>query len=187
MDGSNYILGRPKDKDNYHSYELFGLQQSGTIEDHCETMEEFNEEDIWGSLSDAEAKQVCLHENGFNAVPICRTMGVKESCQEDNNMRMRYQSAPVNIPDWSQILWEEKRNDNYRRSQLGLVDDDSDDNEDGDGTDFKRIPPHEVVARQLSQSEITSFSVYEGIGRTLKGRDLRRVRNAILTRTGFIE
>jgi hypothetical protein len=30
-----------------------------------------------------------------------------------------------------------------------------------------------------------SFSVREGAGRTLKGRDLRRVRNAIWEKTGF--
>jgi hypothetical protein len=36
------------------------------------------------------------------------------------------------------MVWEEKKNDNYWRRQ-GIVDDDSDDNEDGHGTDFDRI------------------------------------------------
>ncbi|KAL3849451.1 hypothetical protein ACJIZ3_011333 [Penstemon smallii] len=44
-----------------------------------------------------------------------------------------------------------------------------------------RIPPHEFLAR----TRIASFSVHEGIGRTLKGRDLSRVRNAIWQKTGF--
>jgi hypothetical protein len=116
MDANTYMLGRPKANENYHISKLFGLQQSGSTEDHGETMEEFNEEDIWGSVKDAEVQQTGLQENGFNAVPVYRSMGVKEgnnnssrrsaknprkeSCHEENNRRrMRYQSAPVNIPD----------------------------------------------------------------------------------------
>ncbi|KAL0304455.1 UNVERIFIED_CONTAM: hypothetical protein Sradi_6313600 [Sesamum radiatum] len=44
------------------------------------------------------------------------------------------------------------------------------------------VPPHVIVAR----SHVT-FSVFEGAGRTLKGRDLRRVRNAVFQKTGFID
>ncbi|KAK8683586.1 hypothetical protein V6N13_039643 [Hibiscus sabdariffa] len=85
-------------------------------------------------------------------------------------------SLPVNIPDWSKILKEEYR-DNRRRSES--------DDDDVEGDDWSeggvRIPPHEFLAR----TRIASFSVHEGIGRTLKGRDLRRVRNAIFEKTGF--
>ncbi|XP_021747170.1 uncharacterized protein LOC110731329 [Chenopodium quinoa] len=59
-------------------------------------------------------------------------------------------------------------------------DDDVDDDDD-------MVPPHEYLAKKLARSQISSFSVYEGIGRTLKGRDLSKVRNAILTKTGFLE
>ncbi|KAE8692909.1 60S ribosomal protein L12-like [Hibiscus syriacus] len=48
-----------------------------------------------------------------------------------------------------------------------------------------RIPPHEFLAKQMARTRIVPFSVHEGIGRTLKGRDLRRVRNAIFEKTGF--
>ncbi|KAE8733796.1 60S ribosomal protein L12-like [Hibiscus syriacus] len=89
-------------------------------------------------------------------------------------------SLPVNIPDWSKILKEEYR-DYRRRSE-------SDDN-DAEGDDWSeggvRIPPHEFLANQLARARIAPFSVHEGIGRTLKGRDLRRVRNAIFEKTGF--
>ncbi|KAF6145384.1 hypothetical protein GIB67_036895 [Kingdonia uniflora] len=37
------------------------------------------------------------------------------------------------------------------------------------------LPPHENVAK----------SMFEGVGRTLKGRDLRQVRNAIWHKTGM--
>ncbi|XP_021278718.1 uncharacterized protein LOC110412503 [Herrania umbratica] len=89
-------------------------------------------------------------------------------------------SLPVNIPDWSKILREEYR-DNRRRSES--------DDDDVEGDEWSeggvRIPPHEFLAKQMARTRIASFSVHEGIGRTLKGRDLRRVRNAIFEKTGF--
>lgn len=48
--------------------------------------------------------------------------------------------------------------------------------------EMEMVPPHLIVAR----SHVT-FSVFEGAGRTLKGRDLRRVRNAVFQKTGFID
>ncbi|XP_022140623.1 uncharacterized protein LOC111011233 [Momordica charantia] len=83
-------------------------------------------------------------------------------------------SLPVNIPDWSKILKEE-----YREKSRWEYDEDSEG--DGDSEDGMRVPPHEFLAR----TRMASFSVHEGIGRTLKGRDLSRVRNAIWEKTGF--
>jgi hypothetical protein len=200
MDGSKSVLSGPKIEEKNHVYKLSGLEQSRSIEDHCETMEEFSEEDIYGGVNyDVEAKQAGLQENGCNVVAQCRSMGImegngnnsrrsvnilkKESCHEENNgRRMRYHSsAPVNIPNGSQMVWKLKKIENF--GSHGTVADKSDDDE----MDFERIPPHELIARQLGQSEITSFSVYEGVGRTLKGRDLSQLRNAIWTKTGFLE
>ncbi|KAL5097366.1 hypothetical protein RYX36_001693 [Vicia faba] len=81
-------------------------------------------------------------------------------------------SAPMNIPDWSKVYGK-----NCKKGDLHGYDD-----EEGD-----MVPPHEWIARKLARSQISSFSVCEGMGRTLKGRDLSKVRNAILTKTGFIE
>ncbi|KAJ4830239.1 hypothetical protein Tsubulata_040598 [Turnera subulata] len=101
-------------------------------------------------------------------------------------------SLPVNIPDWSKILKEEYRDS--RRRDFDDVDDDGDDEEAADGEDCfggsgrgggVRVPPHEFLARQMARTRIASFSVHEGVGRTLKGRDLSRVRNAIWQKTGF--
>ncbi|KAG6583932.1 hypothetical protein SDJN02_18508, partial [Cucurbita argyrosperma subsp. argyrosperma] len=47
------------------------------------------------------------------------------------------------------------------------------------------IPPHVVAERRMAGK--MAFSVCTGNGRTLKGRDLRRVRNSILRMTGFLE
>lgn len=89
-------------------------------------------------------------------------------------------SLPVNVPDWSKILKDEYR-DNRRRDCV----DDDDFDEDGGEDGGNRIPPHEFLAKQLARTRIASFSVHEGVGRTLKGRDLSRVRNAIWEKTGF--
>ncbi|RWV83708.1 hypothetical protein BHE74_00024054 [Ensete ventricosum] len=59
---------------------------------------------------------------------------------------------------------------------------------DGDGDEYEMLPPHEIVARASGNGpSVIPFSVLEGVGRTLKGRDLRRVRNAVLQKTGFLD
>ncbi|KAL8146304.1 protein S40-4 [Apium graveolens] len=83
-------------------------------------------------------------------------------------------SLPVNVPDWSMILKQE-----YNRKNADVEDDFEEEDEDD------RVPPHEYLARQFARTRVASFSVHEGIGRTLKGRDLSRVRNAIWEKTGF--
>ena len=59
---------------------------------------------------------------------------------------------------------------------------DFDEAEDDSDEEEEIVPPHVIMAR----SHVT-FSVFEGAGRTLKGRDLRRVRNAVFQKTGFID
>ncbi|KVH90447.1 uncharacterized protein LOC112522203 [Cynara cardunculus var. scolymus] len=71
-------------------------------------------------------------------------------------------TLPINVPDWSKILRYP-----YKISE-------------GD-YDEEWLPPHEYLARVRS----ASLSVHEGVGRTLKGRDLSRLRNYIWKQTGF--
>ncbi|CAN0847291.1 hypothetical protein LINGRAHAP2_LOCUS4901 [Linum grandiflorum] len=47
------------------------------------------------------------------------------------------------------------------------------------------LPPHKIVARGCRAQ--SSGSMLEGVGRTLKGRDLRQVRNAVFRQTGFLD
>ncbi|KAK3407146.1 hypothetical protein EUGRSUZ_K03248 [Eucalyptus grandis] len=84
-------------------------------------------------------------------------------------------SLPVNIPDWSKINMLRDR-----RKGGGRVE--SDDEEGEDDRD-SRVPPHEYLARRRG----ASLSVHEGIGRTLKGRDLSRVRDAIWKTVGLAD
>ncbi|CAL9752143.1 unnamed protein product [Musa acuminata subsp. burmannicoides] len=93
----------------------------------------------------------------------------------------RHQSAPVNIPAWPS--WRKGRKadvlDGWEEED-GWADEKADKEEP---EEEGMLPPHVIVARS---NEIT-FSVFEGVGRTLKGRDLRRVRNAVLQKTGFLD
>ncbi|KAE8728732.1 Pentatricopeptide repeat superfamily protein [Hibiscus syriacus] len=51
--------------------------------------------------------------------------------------------------------------------------------------DGEMEPPHAVIARRIARK--MAFSVCTGNGRTLKGRDLSKVRNSVLRMTGFLE
>ncbi|KAL6542916.1 hypothetical protein OROHE_010436 [Orobanche hederae] len=78
-------------------------------------------------------------------------------------------SAPINVPDWSKI---------YRVDSVESLHDSDDCLID----DSEIVPPHEYLARSRTMA---ANSVFEGVGRTLKGRDLSRVRDAVWSQTGF--
>ncbi|KAL4284109.1 hypothetical protein GQ457_16G008210 [Hibiscus cannabinus] len=84
-----------------------------------------------------------------------------------------HQSAPVNVPMLAKPMRKKQDFDDYYDMEL---------EEEGE-----MLPPHEIVARSLAQSPVLACSVLEGVGRTLKGRDLRQVRNAVWRQTGFLD
>ncbi|XP_058087743.1 protein S40-7-like isoform X5 [Magnolia sinica] len=84
-----------------------------------------------------------------------------------------HQSAPVNVPMLPMAAGRREDSEGFEEG------------DDREGDD-EMLPPHEIVARGSARSPMTTFSVLEGKGRTLKGRDLRRVRNAVFQKTGTI-
>ncbi|KAJ3677940.1 hypothetical protein LUZ60_001743 [Juncus effusus] len=97
----------------------------------------------------------------------------------------QYQSAPVNVP----IVPSRFKT---RQDSIFLVEEEEPESkseeEEEEGSEIQILPPHEMVARSRArESPLTTFSVLEGAGRTLKGRDLRQVRNAVWRRTGFMD
>nr|XP_043615420.1 uncharacterized protein LOC122587348 [Erigeron canadensis] len=89
-----------------------------------------------------------------------------------------HQSAPVNVP-----VWPKNRSSSKYLKEFDDVDDGVAEGEDDDDVAVEgMVPPHEIVARSY-----VTFSVFEGAGRTLKGRDLCRVRNAVFQQTGFLD
>lgn len=81
-------------------------------------------------------------------------------------------SAPVDVPAWPRHL----------RGGSGGPPPDPEVEDDSSETEW--LPPHEYLARAHGRSAATS-SVLEGAGRTLKGRDMSRVRDAVWSQTGF--
>ncbi|XP_021758932.1 uncharacterized protein LOC110723847 [Chenopodium quinoa] len=176
--------------------------------------EEFQEEDVWAVVKEESETGFKIGEsNGCPRTPhsFSRRLpsaarmipGSQKHQHVDNSKKFELvqSSAPVNVPDWSKIYGKspiEKNNgscssfldrnrdcnDYYTvRDAAGSDEDEDYENEnEGDG----ELPPHEWLAKKLARSQISSFSVCEGVGRTLKGRDLSRVRNAILSKTGFL-
>lgn len=86
-----------------------------------------------------------------------------------------HQSAPVAVPAWPTAMTaaERRRREAEMEAAAAGYDDDGE----------TVVPPHEVAARRAA----AAASVMEGAGRTLKGRDLRRVRNAVWRTTGFLD
>ncbi|KAK4353305.1 hypothetical protein RND71_028823 [Anisodus tanguticus] len=129
---------------------------------------EFDEAGIWSN-----SEEINIHHNSEPKLSIPSPRFSKTSMKKGERRAISATSLPVNIPDWSKILGNEKGN--FGNNNVSVEDDDVD-------FDYEsRIPPHEYLAR----TRVASFSVHEGIGRTLKGRDLSRVRNAIWKQTGF--
>ncbi|CAD5316038.1 unnamed protein product [Arabidopsis thaliana] len=96
----------------------------------------------------------------------------------EEDRRKLASSAPVNVPDWSKI---------YRVDSVESIHelDDEDDEDEESGM----MPPHEYLAKSQARRSRKigggGASVFDGVGRTLKGRELRRVRDAIWSQTGF--
>ncbi|KAK7264472.1 hypothetical protein RJT34_32081 [Clitoria ternatea] len=168
--------------------------------------EDFDEEDVWSSVTkEREMDYLSSKIKVSNESPdsssawristsprkIPRTNSTTLFSLESDTTVIQRSSAPMDIPDWSKIYGKSGKEgvNNNNQGDCAYGDDhyhdDYGDDDDGGGGDM--IPPHEWIARKLARSQISSFSVCEGIGRTLKGRDLSKVRNAILTKTGFIE
>ncbi|CAE6136203.1 unnamed protein product [Arabidopsis arenosa] len=141
--------------------------------------EEFQEEDVWSVLREGETSgpEMKIPKSHFSSSSSSSSSpwNIHRSKEVSG---VKQSSAPMNVPDWSKVYGDSKSN--RRSSHLHYHDADDDD-------DGCMVPPHEWVARKLARTQISSFSMCEGVGRTLKGRDLSKVRNAVLSKTGFLE
>ncbi|CAH9052546.1 unnamed protein product [Cuscuta epithymum] len=152
------------------SYGLYNQGSSGWTSFEKEDLP-YEEEDVWNVGFHERNK---LKSTAAKPIPIGRS-------QREPNKKAHRQSAPVHIPDWSKIYGGGGSGGSEVRSSW-----ESEEEEGGEGKGME--PPHEWLARKHARDHrISSSSVCEGVGRTLKGRDLSRVRNAVLTKTGFLE
>ncbi|CAN4078351.1 unnamed protein product [Withania somnifera] len=140
---------------------------------------DFQEEDVWGFVKEKDSSRVIIPKGN--------------SSKSNNSVTQKPSSfsSPVNIPEWS----KNSNNKKSRRFTTTITNHGSSVNyygnnveiEEDDDCGDEMVPPHEYIARRAARNQIASFSMMEGVGRTLKGRDLSKVRNAILTKTGFLE
>ncbi|KAG9439237.1 hypothetical protein H6P81_019402 [Aristolochia fimbriata] len=188
--------------DEYYGFYGGGKNsRSGVVSD-----DDFEEEDIWAAAvgkekKDNSPKMRKPKESPVSPVPRHLPSAARmiprssqNSINEGTAVRAVRQSAPVNIPDWSKIYGNKSCSDGYlsgegswrgRGRDYGRGDNDDgaggfEDEEEEEEEEEGRIPPHEWIARKLARSQISSFSVCEGAGRTLKGRDLSKEFVAVL-------
>lgn len=139
---------------------------------------------------------VDLYLSAARAVPAAPGAAPGDRLVMSGSGKLLHMSAPVNVPTWPRKKpprggvrgwgFDDDDEDGFaeerqhgRRFQEEGEEEEAEEDEDGG----VMVPPHIIVAR----SHVTTFSVFEGVGRTLKGRDLRRVRNAVLQKTGFLD
>lgn len=102
----------------------------------------------------------------------------KSISKHTKKKEMAIQTVPIDVPC---KLFHQKREPGSRSTGRG----DEVYNYDDDDDEEEMVPPHVIMGRRIAGK--IAFSVCTGIGRTLKGRDLREVRNSILRLTGFLE
>ncbi|XP_073049289.1 uncharacterized protein [Primulina eburnea] len=186
----------------------FGNYSGGRMIKAALDEEDLQEDEVWSVMKTTEGSKSNSNSNSKtrkkvspasawrSAVAISSRGGDQAEDLAEDFVTQHSSSAPIDIPDWSKAL--------KMKSKENLWDDDDDacyypnDHESDDGDQSKThhvknddddnmVPPHEYLARKLASTQIASFSMCEGVGRTLKGRDLSKMRNAILTKTGFLE
>ncbi|KAL7087930.1 hypothetical protein ACP275_13G098200 [Erythranthe tilingii] len=178
----------------------YGLYSQGSSGWTSMRNEEFHEGDVWAVFNN-ETKDSDTDAGIGIRTGIRKDSGTASSARtrprssstENSGLIIVQHSAPIKIrrpADWWEI-YIDNNSRNIDSCSWWLCDADSSDDgnddaswesEEEDDGEGDMIPPHEWIANR-----VCSFSVCEGAGRTLKGRDLSRVRNDVLTRTGFLE
>uniref|UniRef100_A0A7C9DP40 Senescence regulator S40 n=1 Tax=Opuntia streptacantha TaxID=393608 RepID=A0A7C9DP40_OPUST len=131
------------------------------------------ESGILAAITDDDQNRIVLPSTTpFRAIPK-PPPGMNQSHRgeftQSAPLRKFQNSAPIKVPPPAMMKPR-------RFNQMDSLDDEDDNDEE-------MLPPHEIVAMKLKSTS----SVLEGVGRTLKGRDLRQVRNAVWRQTGFLD
>ncbi|CAN6235658.1 unnamed protein product [Urochloa humidicola] len=175
------MAGSARSAAGKHAYRMFAPSRGAAARGPgAGAAEEFDESDVvWGSFGSAGGVDLSPGGTDLTAararpIPASRA-GRKKPAADGGGGAPG--SLPMNIPDWQKILGVE-----YRDHHAGEWEIDGDDDGGyGRAGGAEMVPPHELAWR----SRAASLSVHEGIGRTLKGRDLSRVRDAVWKKTGF--
>ncbi|KAH0672557.1 hypothetical protein KY290_024784 [Solanum tuberosum] len=135
---------------------------------------DFQEKDVWSEH--VVKKKLSITSK---MIPIAKIATISNN---ESTHVPKQSSAPINIPYRSKIYKKKSSSTSMKNgsySESVEVDEDCD--------DIGMLSPHEYLAKRVARSQIDPPSMSEGVGRTRKGRDLSKMRNAILTKTGFLE
>ncbi|KAL3627478.1 hypothetical protein CASFOL_028842 [Castilleja foliolosa] len=182
---------------------LSALFNSSSSDHHKEKEEEeFQEEDMWDQPEIIRNPTVVWDYS--TSVPKL-IVPIPPSKREENLPKRPSSSRPddedskgIDFPDWDKILGEEapgkkqfwwddeydpdrfKNENKFSERRIyrphGAKGDEDDDH----------LAPHEILSKRYYKNR-AAYSMCEGAGRTLKGRDLRKFRNTVLFLTGYIE
>ncbi|CAA7409091.1 unnamed protein product [Spirodela intermedia] len=144
---------------------------------------DLGEDEVWSSAAADEEEEVAAGESsgdeggrrrrgwreggGVAGGGETAPRGIQQRQQQRGRRREAAVSAPVSVPAWG--------GGTARQGGEG-------ESPPGEGGD-RWMPPHEYLVRE--QQRRAAGSVLEGVGRTLKGRDMRRLRDAVWNQTGF--
>lgn len=189
-------------KEMESKYGLYGPGSSGWT---WLKNEEFQEEDVWGAfqeIQDSISRDKTTYMSKGLQYPARSIPNPNKNSYAAEPEFIQRRSTPLSIPDWPKIFgtsssetyknscfWLDAADSNRDESKRGFTrnrwnsDIEEEDHDAGEMEGSTVIPPHIWIAEKIRPSS----SVCEGAGRTLKGRDLLSVRNAVLTRTGFLE
>ncbi|XP_066400098.1 protein S40-6-like [Miscanthus floridulus] len=144
------------------------------------------EADVWYSAAAADPGSPCPaasrqveaegRSTGQRGAPRRGVHGGLSQAFGDGPGRQVAASAPVEVPAWP-ARFAVPDAEPALLFEMEMGDDDEEDGKRGAGG---WVPPHVYLAQRQARA-----SVVEGAGRTLKGRDMSRVRDAVWSRTGF--
>ncbi|XP_073107449.1 protein S40-4 isoform X1 [Elaeis guineensis] len=153
--------------------------------------EDFEEEEVWDAVRETKDESPKTRRgkdftgsSTSRRLPTPSKMIPTSNANPESSGGAFRRSAPVAIPDWSKIYKHEGSSESHgyrfygdeadhNRGKYTVANGEDDDDDDEDDDDDK-VPPHEWLAKKMARSQISSSSVCEGAGRTLKGRDLSK-------------
>ncbi|XP_078149944.1 protein S40-5-like [Carex rostrata] len=145
---------------------------TGHLSSHVD-LPDLDEADVWSVTEPDHQPITSRRAGGLSLTFDHSTPSINQAHRQPMGRRHVEGSAasslPVNVPDWNRPQ-AVRRICNYEEIEREWKEDDVD-----------WVPPHEWAQARGG----TTASVFQGVGRTLKGRDLSRVRDAVWSQTGF--
>ncbi|MCO5578870.1 hypothetical protein L7F22_032717 [Adiantum nelumboides] len=132
--------------------------------------DELSEEEIWDELS----VMATSNRSDVHSLTKSRSTPAAVFARPGNEASdtVSCPSSPLHVPKSS------------CRSQVALQDKGTSEKE-LDCEDYMKASPHAICGGASKAKDVLAFSMLEGHGRTLKGRDLINVRNAVWQKIGF--